>query len=207
MKLNFIYFLIIGLCVFTLQQCKPDDPCDPNQIPLNETYYLTIDDKQKIPFFKAEFDSLVYVSDKGDTAVLYKQPPQNYFWKARRNANPGCPLYDFWNHETYEFEFKGKHPLLNYINFKVSTHDGFRGDGFDDTHVYFAIRTYKEFKFTTRFDRANDTIRYTDTANINNKIYTGLILFGAAPDELKFTYNYQYGILKITNSTLIWKKQ
>jgi len=209
MKLNFIYFLIIGLCIFTLQQCKPDDPCDPKQIPLNETYYLTDLDINKIPFNKDGLDTLVYVSNNNDTAVLYRQPLKNYFIKAtwNRNANPGCQLWDKWNHETYEYEFKGNNTLLNNLTFIVTTYDWFKGNRFDGFYVNFKFNYSLNTNFYGRFNFISNNLNYNDTISINNKVYKGLLNSDENEQGIKFLYNNELGVLRVWQNNLIWTNQ
>lgn len=198
---------VLLLAAVTLAACQPSDPCDPNQIPINETYYLSQEDIDKIPFNKHELDTLVYVSNNNDTAILVRQPVEKSFWNAstNRNADPACQLWDSWKHETIAYNYKGSHYLLNNINFKVSTHDGWRGERNDGLYAYFKIANKNEYK--TYFGAITDQNSYIDSVSINNKIFYGFILTLIGDNKTPILYNNQQGLLKITLNNTIFIKQ
>ncbi len=197
---KYLCFLLLLIPALVLSNCKPDNPCDvsPTQ---NVTYNLDTADINKIPYRTDGRDTLVYISDEGDTATLYGQGAKRDYdvIGTRRSPNPDCQEVDAKSYETIEYYFKGTSPLINTINYKVTSDNG--------VTVYFNINNIS--LYDPYFEFVNYTNRYIDTVLINSKIYNGVLLYSSRPSvaNIPLLYNYKFGILKITKDGLIWRKQ
>ncbi len=173
------------------QSCAKDISCgDTNDIV--NTYNISADDKSKIPF-KGN-DTLIYISDAGDTATLIGIGKKVYTDQVRKNisGNADCPRYTVDNNETISIENNGNNPELYKVMYKIY------GDKERTKIEYFVNNIYSN-DYSYYF---NSVKFYTDSTQINGAYY-----FGTPLDNINYKalYNYNYGFLKIQlNGGKIW---
>ncbi len=181
---------IIGL-IMLFENCTKDANCG-DQSDIVNTYYISADDKSKIPF-KGN-DTLTYISDAGDTAILFGSGKREFIDQIRKDisGNADCPRSTVDNNETISIEYTGDNIELNRIKYKIYGNKE---------------RTEIEFKFNAQYGiyypyYFNSPKFYNDTTLINGVLYYGLPL---DITNYKALYNYEYGFIKIQfNGGKIW---
>lgn len=183
--------LISILILFILaQSCTKDANCgDQNKI--ENSYYISADDKSKIPF-KGN-DTLIYYSNEEDTAILIGNGKRAYMDVISKNIGDlECSRYQVDNNETISIEYTGDNIELNRIKYKIY--------GSKE-------RTEIEFKFNAQYGiyypyYFNSPKFYNDSTLISGVLYYGLPL---DITNYKALYNYEYGFLKIQfNGGKVW---
>jgi hypothetical protein len=107
---------------FYLQSCNWGNPCGDDYQSVNTNYFISDANKASIPFRPDGKDTLTYISDAGDTAVLYGVGVAQYTNRVsiNRTSNPDCPEYDYGYCENIEYLFEGnKNKELNSLSFKA----------------------------------------------------------------------------------------
>jgi len=168
-----------------IQSCAKDISCgDTNDIVNN--YNISADDKSKIPF-KGN-DTLIYISDAGDTAFLVGTGKKAFIDQVRKNisGNADCPKYSVDNKETISIEYNGDNTELNKLKYKIYGNS-------EKTEIEFTINNLYGITYPYNF---NTPVFYTDSVSIGNKFYIGRPL-GLNSPNYKALYNYNYGFLKI----------
>jgi hypothetical protein len=184
--------LISILILFILaQSCTKDASCNGQRDTVN-SYYISADDKSKIPF-KGN-DTLVYISNAGDTAILIGNGKRAFIDKVQTviAGNADCYIYNVDYNETISIEYVGNNIELNKIKYKIYGNKE---------------RTEIEFEFNTQYGiyypyYFNSPKFYNDSTLISGVLYYGLPL---DITNYKALYNYEYGFLKIQfNGGKVW---
>lgn len=172
-----------------LYSCQPNESCPERETKYSQ-YYISEDDKSKTPFTGT--DTLVYISNEGDTAILYGQGKKAFIEEVaqKTSADPGCPHYDYNYFENIEFFYKGSNPELNliFIDFNAS--------------VYSPIQTNADFfvnsrKYSGYLGFINNNANYSDSLKLlDNTIYYGI--------DAGIFYNCKYGLLRVTTDHDTW---
>ena len=182
---------IIGL-IMLFENCTKDANCGDQSYIVN-SYYISADDKSKIPF-KGN-DTLTYISDAGDTAILFGSGKKEFIDQIRKNisGNADCPRSTVDNNETISIEYTGDNIELNRIKYKIYGNK-------ERTKIELTINsTYIGVDYPYYL---NTSIFYTDSVNIENKFYNGTPIIWS---DNKALYNFNYGFLKIQfNGGKIW---
>ncbi len=171
--------------IMLTQSCSKDTSCG-NTNDIVNNYNISDDDKSKIPF-KGN-DTLIYISDAGDTATLIGTGKKVYIDQVRKDisGNADCPKYNLDNKETIGIEYYGDNTELNRIKYKIYGNQ-------ERTEIEFTFNTYYGITYPYNL---NSPIFYTDSVNIGNKFYLGRPL-GLSSSNYKALYNFNYGFLKI----------
>lgn len=173
------------------QSCFKDASCgDTNDIVNN--YNISADDKSKIPF-KGN-DTLIYISDAGDTATLIGTGKKIFINQVRKNisGNADCPKYTEDNNETISIECNGDNTELNKLKYKIYGNT-------ERTKIELTANVYIGIDYPYYL---NTPVLYTDSVNIGNELYKGTPIIWSGNNAL---YNYNYGFLKIQlNGGKIW---
>ena len=187
--------------------CKDNsDPCAGHPS-LTYRYYLSDSNKAKIPYSNAGFDTLIYISNTNDTAILYGQGKLQYWVSySQPNSGPDCGNHDYWYYENIEYNFKSTNVDLNKINFHVYFHDPIPG-GFTTPQppgrsdlMILTCNGSTEIG-GTNFTDANSISYYTKNILINGQLYNGI------ETENNCVYNYKYGILQFQLNGKTWTKK
>ncbi len=189
MKLKLLSIITI---IMLTQSCSKDTSCG-NTNDIVNNYNISADDKSKIPF-KGN-DTLIYISDAGDTATLIGTGRKVYIDQVRKNisGNADCLRYTVDNNETISFECTGDNTELNKLKYKIYGNT-------EITKIQFLINSYYGNTDPYYF---NNTNTYTDSVSIGNKFYIGRPIVWLGVNTL--LYNFKYGFLKIQlNGGKIW---
>ncbi len=203
-KSNLLY-LIFFLTVLFSQSCKRGDPCSGMDLS-DKVFRNNIPDsnKTKIPYTGR--DTLILVSDGGDTATFIGQGKNDYFETTRTLANGGgdCSKFDVRNYENLNLSFNKNNQttftikLSYYLNQKL-VYPSLTNISFCVNNQLIANSSceYLDFKKSEQ----NDSILYA------NKYYGGVFL----DDTKTVLFNSQIGLIKFKDLanrvwTLILKK-
>lgn len=186
---------LLSILVITalVQSCTKETNCGDSSDIVNN-YNISADDKSKIPF-KGN-DTLVYISDAGDTATLIGTGKKVYIDQVRKDisGNADCPKYTVDNNETISIEYNGNNPELYKVMYKIYGNT-------EKTEIEFTINNLYGITYPYNF---NTPVFYTDSVSIGNKFYIGRPL-GINSPNYKALYNFNYGFLKIQlNGGKIW---
>lgn len=184
--------LSLLLILILTQSCTKDNNCGDTSDVINN-YTISADDKAKIPF-KGN-DTLIYISDAGDTATLIGQGTSTWTEQIKTNISGGdCEKNQIDKKETISIEYNGNNNELNKILYKISGNK-------EKTEIEFTINSYYGITYPYNF---NTPIFYTDSSIINGNIYYGRPL-GLNSQNYKALYNFNYGFLKIEfKGSKIW---
>ena len=198
-KINHIFFFSLtffGLTFFS--SCKRNDSSGcPDTTP--SYYYLSADDKNKIPFTGT--DTLIYVSNTGDTAKLFGQEKKDYYNNVRSyGGNPDCSQGSS-NYENTLLTFSRNNTVLNNLKYclYIDVITSFSGldISIDNTSFNGWI-----------FAAINNESNYKDKVLINNQLYNVIKLKANNDSTSVIFYNHLYGILKIQlSNNQTWLKQ
>ena len=196
MKTKLLYISIFSL-LFILQACKPNNPCEGID-PSDKVYTYNIPDsnKAKIPYTGTE--TLVFISNTGDTATLVGQGKDEYYVNIKnlRNGGGDCPLYSIRNYDNINLSFKNdsqiKFTLIYYLNNEIESPSL--------TNISFYINN---------IDIANSSSEYidymaekpTDSILYIHRYYSGIYM----DDSKTALFNKQLGIIKFKDlENKIW---
>ncbi len=180
-----IHLTSLLLFVMLSQSCSKTDPCPKGQ----ENYYnLTDEEKSKIPYTGT--DTLVFISDKGDTATLIGQGKSQSYKRTTSGGSPDCGAgsYVYENYERIDYNYLANNPILNRIDFSLQRYDD--NGSFDCMLNGF-------YKFNFRILEASDSLRYKDTVIYKNKTIKCLRMISYTDPSTNYYFNYLFGIVKI----------
>ena len=183
--------LISILILFILtQSCSKESPCN-NYTSQTFSYKLSENTKNQIPFKGP--DTLTYISNIGDTAILIGQGKNNYILnsKIRVSTNPDCPEYDNYSNEFVDIKYKGTNPNLFEIFVSYYNENPFG----DELITVYLNRINTNFKGYVDF--YNNISRYDTSIIIGTDIIYGH-KFNRNDNKPAFIYNIEYGFLQIT---------
>jgi len=196
-KTKLLYIAIISL-LFILQACKRDTDCgDLSDVITN--YNIADSNKAKIPYTGT--DTLVFVSDANDTAVLIGQGKNTYYQIVTKGLSSGdCPRSSVEKYETIEYYYKSVNLNLPYFKFITDLYDDFGGKP-STTNISININNYEishsSFDYISSINIAEDSIQ------INSKYIEGIYWeFGS---NKKTLFNFKYGLLKFQYNNKEWK--
>jgi hypothetical protein len=190
------FFAITFLCVSFFSNCQKQNPCGT---PSFTTYNISAIEKSEIPY--AGNETLVFVSNTGDTAKLIGQGKLDYYHQDLIAGDPECQSSGT-NYERIRYLFKGTIVNLSNITIYTGIYDALPPIG---SAINISIND-----ITIRKDGVayiSDSLHYSDTMYLGNKLYHGLILYSNDFLNTVF-YRYPEGILRIKFSNgQTWLKQ
>lgn len=152
-------------------------------------YNLTEDESNKIPY--KERDTLIFLSDIGDTAIVYGILTKGYNYR-KEGGGGNCPVWGIYA-ERRIFEFRSKVFELD----SISTGWGI--------NMYNKERTYFINNLGYPINKVNDISLYTDTVTYKGYKIQSIILDKSDSKIKSVLYNYNYGILRIvTTNNRTW---
>ncbi len=102
-------FLLSILFVMLLQSCTKDNKCsDSKDVIIN--YNIADSNEAKIPYTGT--DTLVFISDKGDTATLIGQGKKTIYTQIIKSVNDDCTKSTIYNYENLKCIFIGENKFL-----------------------------------------------------------------------------------------------
>lgn len=181
---------ILLLFIFT-QSCSKESPCN-NYTSQTFSYKLSENNKNQIPFKGS--DTLRYISNIGDTAILIGQGKNNYILnsKIRVSNNPACPEYDNYSNEFVDIKYKGTNSNLFEIFVSYYNENPF-GDELTTVYLNRLNTNYEGY-----YGFYNDMNRYIHIVNIGSNTVSGVLIADDISKDPFFIYNKYYGILQIT---------
>jgi hypothetical protein len=192
MKTKLIYISIISL-LFILQACKPSVPDCGDLSDVITNYNIPDSNKAKIPYIGK--DTLVFISDAGDTATLIGQGKNTHYESVRSNISGGdCPRTGITNYENVEYNFKNTLLLL-----KLNIDESQPINKISYTSLSFYINDRKTTERTYEFIINSAT--QNDSIKIFNRYFTGKYI------DLNNTllFSFEIGILKFKDiNNKIW---
>lgn len=211
-----IYQLITCLILLSLiffSSCSDNDPC--NNSPSKETIiYLGSANKAAIPYRPDGKDTLVYISDVGDTAILFGIGAKTYFERewVRRDADPDCGQGDYNLLETLEYTFEGsKNKPLYSISFKAYLWRRYADSEYGDLGGFVINESIRSGTINKDYDpdvglaSLNNINYYTSKVNIKGIDFTGNEVNKKLAEDTLIIYNKNYGILQINLNNQLWK--
>lgn len=243
MKHNILSVIILISCFYGLllfNSCR--STCE------DEVYYydyLTNEEKVKIPYIgyntlvdvmnhtiqvqKAEYNTLIYLNNLGDSTVLERQFEQyNFSIRYHQDDTSNFVCLDCCNGNDWDmFECvacgysSSTNSIINEFYFEnyVASYEEYvsrdrRINIKIDASSYGGLFTGGLFTFKGLSDGCNNELLYNDTVSINGQLFYGITIYGTrdgeeiADDSIYVVYNYHYGVLKIQLSdSFIWLKQ
>ncbi|MES2653960.1 MAG: hypothetical protein V4620_00115 [Bacteroidota bacterium] len=194
-----LHLSILFLLILFSQSCgKVTDGCPQST---NDFYNLTDEEKSKIPY--TGNDTLVFISNQGDTATLIGQgKKQTYKNITVPLGNPDCGGTHSENYEKIEFSFKGANIDLNNILFVAK-----RYNSPYDYMSYYDCDINMTYKFNFGILESHDINRYKDTVLYRNNIIKCLKMFSYTDTTTNYYFNNLYGIVKITTNNKAFIKK
>jgi hypothetical protein len=152
----------------------------------SNNYNISADDKSKIPF-KGN-DTLVYISDVGDTVTLIGKVKRNWIDSKTSNisTNADCPRTKTDNNENLEFEYLGNNPELYKVKFLLDNSELY------GVYVSYYINNYSTGGYVKYYSNSS---YYNETVLLDSKLYN--VLKVDVSNLIYTFYNYNYGFLKI----------
>ena len=190
MKKIFIFLdlLISILFLITIIGCK--DPCkgkDTNAETI--TYPIEEDAKAKFPF--KDKDTQIYISNLGDTAILFGRLYSGYERSSNQKLDNECFKPITTQAEQLSYYATGSNPELNKIEFLLRAKiSNIAGENF----IEYWINTNIYGNFYPNSPENNE-LYYTDSISVNNKLIYGIYMY--EPTIAKIFFNYHFGFMKI----------
>ena len=106
MKTKIIYFVLLMAvtAMLGIQSCGKGSPCEGRDMTDEITVYTIADSiKAKIPY--TGWDTLVFVSDAGDTATLYGKGEKQNYDETRNTRGGDCPQTTISKYENIRIDF------------------------------------------------------------------------------------------------------
>jgi hypothetical protein len=189
--------LIIILLLFSA--CSKQNPCNgSNYTPKTFNYLIDDNTKAQIPYTGNE--TLTFISNQGDTAILNGQGKNNYMKKTTKNSvtSIDCPEYDNYNFEYVDVEYKGTNSNLSNLFYRV----------FANEYRQLEASAYlnnSHYDYNAYLSYYNNNSLYTYPVVCGNKTLFGRKILGEKDTDPFFIYNKSYGIIQIQiDSNLIY---
>jgi len=184
---------ILLMFIFT-QSCTKDNKCsDSKDVIIN--YNIADSNKAKIPYTGT--DTLVFISDKGDTATLIGQGKKTIFNQIVKTVNDDCTKSTIYNYEKMDINFIGENILFNKILYRVAK-TSFDPIGLTGLEIYFN----DNYRVGSTIEYVFYNMNIEDSIKINGNYISG----GFIDNEKKILYNMQFGLLKLNFSNLTWTR-
>lgn len=190
MKTKIIYFVLLMAvtAMLGIQSCGKGSPCEGRDMTDAITVYTIADSiKAKIPY--TGWDTLVFVSDAGDTATLYGQGKRTYFKENIHSTSGYCPKRTIEKYENIEIGFTGMDQIHS-INVNL-----------DKTNYHFTgcwVNINSNINGIGRIE----FILY-DSPNQDSIMLNGIYVRGGYIE--KVLYNSIFGIIKFEIDNKSWK--
>ena len=177
-------FSIITLIMFT-QSCTKNINCgDTND--MIYTYNVADSNKAKIPY--SGYDTLIFISDKGDTATLIGQGKKTYYTTKTTNiGNADCPKNEIGKYENVEFVFNSTNKFVGSIKISLFKTNNVR----NPTTNILSFTVNNKFIDDTAIEWIESIKQPQDSIFFNGGFFSGIYM-----DKFNVLLNYKNGILK-----------
>jgi len=195
MNTKLIYVTAINL--FLIYACKRGDPCEGMDLsPINITYNVADSNKAKIPY--TGNDTLIFVSDAKDTAVLIGQGKKpSYISVNNRTGSVDCPKYNNYNYENIDYIFKDTNFIFSNFRFTISRYDL---SYMPTTSIMLTVNN-NEVSHTS-IVYLSSLVNVDDSIALNGKYVNGMYWeFNSNKTTL---FSFKYGLLKFQYNNRDW---
>jgi hypothetical protein len=161
MKNNYIIYM--AFIAIILSSCKPE------QKKVGDSYsYLSEEQLNKTPYFNnPAFDTLIFISNKGDTLIFAKVKSVSYFNVSSRNNDPedDSRAYSEVRHNTYQtLKGNGKFEVRHILN---------EGNKFNTVQIYFNDYIYGIGDWQIGL---KEYVGYVGNFNVKNNTYNEVLM-------------------------------
>jgi hypothetical protein len=192
MKTKLLYSSLISL-LFIIQACKRTEPDCGDLSDVITNYNIPDSNKAKIPYIGK--DTLVFISDAGDTATLIGQGKNTHYESVRSNISGGdCPRSSVMNYQNIEINFQSINDTnLSTIFLKLNRPI--------NAVNYTYLKLFLNTKGLSSFPL--ELLKNYDDSVLINKEYIKGYYFDSNKNQV--LYNYQKGIIKLIDfKNKIW---
>jgi hypothetical protein len=177
------------------QSCTKNINCgDTND--MIYTYNVADSNKAQIPYNGT--DTLVFVSDKGDTATLYGQAINQFYYKITQNyGTADCQKNYTYKYQNINTSFLGNNLKLYSVSFIAYMNEQLTNPSTNSIKIIINDSLFgkSNFEYFNSLTYPDDSViingKYQIGYNFNNSIF----------------FNFKYGILRIKDSkSNIWTK-
>lgn len=187
---------LISICLLYILESCERYPCKGLDLSDEVNIYdIPNSNKLKIPY--TGNDTLVFVSDVGDTAKLIGQGKNLYYTETRNGSyNADCPKTTIYKYENLDINFRGdSSSKFQNLFFKSMRLDW-------ESTTYISVRINSQNSSIYTFETFQNILP-EDSILMNNKYISGYFI----DNNKSILYNYKNGIFKLKDSNgLIWKK-
>lgn len=175
------------IAIILLQSCddKDSSPCRNSET--NIYYNIADSNKAKIPYLGT--DTLVFISDQGDTAILIGQGKKTYYVTNTRDnsGNADCQWLENKNFENVDLSFTDIVKKSKKLSISVFS------ELVNSNIMLTSIDIYSDYKLLI-----GRSFKYIDNKSIEDSVFVnGSYLKGVYLDSEKTTlFNYSQGVLK-----------
>jgi len=180
------------LILLSLQSCS-DNRCNYGANDRYINYNIPDSNKAKIPYTGT--DTLIFVSDVGDTATLIGHGKNTYYKTVTRDLgfSADCPGTEYSRYENVDYEFSGNNPMFDNLILRLYMYEKIV-----PKHPYLEVKTTQNFRVLGSFEYSHGS----DSILLNGSFVNGVFI----DDASTILFNNTLGILKfnkINNSTWI----
>jgi hypothetical protein len=181
--------LSILLLFMLVQSCAKESNCG-DQTTITNIYNIADSNKAKIPY--TGNDTLIFISNQGDTAILIGIGRKaSYITSKKSIGSADCPRELIEKFEKIYFEFNTNNINFNIFNCKIYNFSIYKSTMIDMQPDKIEVSINNEISYVSA-DLLNSS-NFKDSVLINGKYYKGTYLNGSN----NILYNLKYGILKI----------
>jgi hypothetical protein len=186
-KYTILKYAMLMIVLMQMLGCKQGgDSCDDSNRKPDEYRNLSEDDKNKIPYGTG-YDSLVYISNMQDTAILYGKGRREYYEKDY--VEGPCVGYGYYIcAQNIYYNFVGNNPELNRLEVN------YYYDLSLENPMKFIRWTLKNGNVSNRLSFMNDSNNYSSSI-----LYKGKTVYGINGDDYFYTYRYGFISIKFMN--------
>jgi hypothetical protein len=181
--------LSLFLLIILVQGCAKESNCG-DQTTITNIYNIADSNKSKIPY--SGNDTLVFISNEGDTATLIGIGKKaKYITSKKGIGSADCPRELIEKFEKIDFEFNTNNINFNIFNCKIYNFIIYKSTMIDmqPDKIEFSINNEISYVSADLLNSSN----FKDSVLIGGKYYKGTYLNGSN----NILYNLKYGILKI----------
>jgi hypothetical protein len=200
MKIKLLYITMIVI-FFCTQACKRSEPDCGDLSDEITNYNIADSNKAKIPYTGT--DTLVFVSNSNDTAVLIGQGKKSFQTTTRNSIAGGdCPKSAVNNYQNIQINFIGNDSTIKNINFNVYKNNQLLTPSFTD----FDISIDNLLIATNNFEYVNYQFKSpNDSIILDNKYQKGVFIDNYSNKTTLF--NFAKGLLRFKDkNNKTWTK-
>jgi len=188
------------MATLLFQSCRGDS-CTPGANDRYISYNIPDSNTAKIPYTGT--DTLIFVSDAGDTATLIGQGKNTYYKKKTSvlGCSADCPCLEYASYENVDYVFQGNNNFIQSLAFKIYMPNNAGKPNF--TYIAVDLNNINMVQRSFEYVYFNKTPH--DSIYIDGKYYSGVYFNDNTSKTLLFSISA--GILKFRDfDNKIWIK-